>query len=370
MESSQKWRFGRLQHFSFQVLRNTADFASCCWSLGLWILWQLERCVMACLIELPIDGSRRMQCEIIRTYSDFPRNCIGIVEAGDHQTNRSKLNKKFSTSHCMTRNNFHCGAKLALLNAAPIQKIWAMFSDRLNKWRLCNGVFHFVVDRWMQAYVVRNHWYSFGFSTQLHRNCGSLRCFNKSFNLFESQLNCQSQRFATERGLVEWRAKNMNQCECEIDKWTAQATSRQSFVRIKNIGVSNRKYHCFDSIEKCETIWKKGTAFDWLCKALIGRKTADTNMSISEMIGWDLLYQLIEKDLKTESDIIVAITHWYLIKEAGFRCLGTGDEVSTPLEWRKITAVRQSQSLSPTTMRISTVNLKWICVICRIEVRN
>lgn len=45
------------------------------------------------------------------------------------------------------------------------------------------------------------------------------------------------------------------------------------------------------------------------------------------MIGWDLLYELIVNDLKTESDIIVAITHWYLIKQAGFRCLGTGDEV-------------------------------------------
>lgn len=50
-------------------------------------------------------------------------------------------------------------------------------------------------------------------------------------------------------------------------------------------------------------------------------------MSVTEMIGWDLLFKLIENDLKTESDIIVAIAHWYLIKQAGFRCLGTGDEV-------------------------------------------
>lgn len=49
-------------------------------------------------------------------------------------------------------------------------------------------------------------------------------------------------------------------------------------------------------------------------------------MSVTEMIGWECLYKLIEEDLKTESDIIVAITHWYLIKEAGFRCLSTGDE--------------------------------------------
>lgn len=50
-------------------------------------------------------------------------------------------------------------------------------------------------------------------------------------------------------------------------------------------------------------------------------------MSVTEMIGWDLLFKLIENDLKTESDIIVAVAHWYLIKQAGFRCLGTGDEV-------------------------------------------
>lgn len=50
-------------------------------------------------------------------------------------------------------------------------------------------------------------------------------------------------------------------------------------------------------------------------------------MSVTEMIGWDLLHKLIEKDLKTESDVIVAIAHWFLIKQATFRCLGTGDEV-------------------------------------------
>lgn len=50
-------------------------------------------------------------------------------------------------------------------------------------------------------------------------------------------------------------------------------------------------------------------------------------MSETEMIGWDLLYKLIEPDLKTETDIIVAVTHGYLIKQAGFRCLGTGYEV-------------------------------------------
>lgn len=57
------------------------------------------------------------------------------------------------------------------------------------------------------------------------------------------------------------------------------------------------------------------------------RKFFIKNMSVNEMVGWELLYKLIERDVKTESDIIVAITHWYLINQAGFRCLGTGDEV-------------------------------------------
>lgn len=51
----------------------------------------------------------------------------------------------------------------------------------------------------------------------------------------------------------------------------------------------------------------------------------------SALIGWELLYKLIEANLKNESDVIIAITHWFLIKEGGFRCLSTGDNVrSTP----------------------------------------
>lgn len=47
----------------------------------------------------------------------------------------------------------------------------------------------------------------------------------------------------------------------------------------------------------------------------------------STLIGWELLYKLIEANLKDESDVIIAIAHWFLIKEGGFRCLGTGDNV-------------------------------------------
>lgn len=62
-------------------------------------------------------------------------------------------------------------------------------------------------------------------------------------------------------------------------------------------------------------------------------------MSINEMIGWDLLYKLIAQDLRAESDIIVAVAHWFLIKEAGFRCVGNGDEVIKCLESIKCTVV-------------------------------
>lgn len=47
----------------------------------------------------------------------------------------------------------------------------------------------------------------------------------------------------------------------------------------------------------------------------------------STLVGWELLHKLIEANLKSESAVLIAITHWFLIKEGGFRCLGTGDNV-------------------------------------------
>jgi len=49
-------------------------------------------------------------------------------------------------------------------------------------------------------------------------------------------------------------------------------------------------------------------------------------MSSKSLVGWDVLYKLIEKDLKTEADVIIAITHWFLIVNGKFRCLGVGDQ--------------------------------------------
>lgn len=36
-------------------------------------------------------------------------------------------------------------------------------------------------------------------------------------------------------------------------------------------------------------------------------------MSVKGMIGWEFMFESIKNDLKTKSDIIVAIAHWYLI---------------------------------------------------------
>lgn len=98
--------------------------------------------------------------------------------------------------------------------------------------------------------------------------------------------------------------------------------------------MSKRKCHCFESLEygiKLVDKTNKQKQFNFY-KTFVKKKQKQykptTMTDVKEMIGWELLYTLIARDVKTESDIIVAITHWYLIKEAGFRCLGTGDEVN------------------------------------------
>lgn len=42
--------------------------------------------------------------------------------------------------------------------------------------------------------------------------------------------------------------------------------------------------------------------------------------------GWELLYKLIEDDVKNSEDLIVALVHWQLV-QLGFSCLSVGDEV-------------------------------------------
>lgn len=51
-------------------------------------------------------------------------------------------------------------------------------------------------------------------------------------------------------------------------------------------------------------------------------------MAKSILFGWDLLFKFTEQDIEEESDMIVAIIHWYLASHVGFRCLGTGQHVN------------------------------------------
>lgn len=48
-------------------------------------------------------------------------------------------------------------------------------------------------------------------------------------------------------------------------------------------------------------------------------------MATDYLFGWDLLYQTIKKDIKSKSDIIIVLTHWYLIKNS-FLCVGLSDD--------------------------------------------
>lgn len=44
-----------------------------------------------------------------------------------------------------------------------------------------------------------------------------------------------------------------------------------------------------------------------------------------------MTFKLVESDIKSASDVIIALTHWFLVKNGGLRCLGVGDDVSTLL---------------------------------------
>lgn len=57
------------------------------------------------------------------------------------------------------------------------------------------------------------------------------------------------------------------------------------------------------------------------------------------MIGWETFFTLIEKDIKSEVNIIIATLHWYMIKNS-FVCLGLGDNVSG-LIFKEILQIKQ-----------------------------
>lgn len=53
-------------------------------------------------------------------------------------------------------------------------------------------------------------------------------------------------------------------------------------------------------------------------------------MSATDLLGWDLLYNIVGKDFKKEADVLVALMHWFLIRNS-FKCIGLGDNVSMEL---------------------------------------
>ena len=52
----------------------------------------------------------------------------------------------------------------------------------------------------------------------------------------------------------------------------------------------------------------------------------------SDLFGWELNYRLVERDITKKEDVLIALTHWCLIK-FGFKCIGLGDSVSQWLEF-------------------------------------
>lgn len=50
-------------------------------------------------------------------------------------------------------------------------------------------------------------------------------------------------------------------------------------------------------------------------------------MAALELFGWDLIYRSVENEVLKKEDLLVAFTHWFIIKN-GFLCIGNGDSVS------------------------------------------
>lgn len=48
-------------------------------------------------------------------------------------------------------------------------------------------------------------------------------------------------------------------------------------------------------------------------------------MSSKDLFGWDLLYKTIETKISKESDVLIALTHWFLVRNS-LLCLGVGDD--------------------------------------------
>lgn len=53
-------------------------------------------------------------------------------------------------------------------------------------------------------------------------------------------------------------------------------------------------------------------------------------MTSEFVIGWELMFHSVQKDIKTKEDVLIVLIHWALIKSR-FRCIGLGDDVSKKL---------------------------------------
>lgn len=49
-------------------------------------------------------------------------------------------------------------------------------------------------------------------------------------------------------------------------------------------------------------------------------------MSSADYYGFESIYKLVEAAVQAKSDVLIAIIHWYLTKNA-FRNVGIGDDV-------------------------------------------
>lgn len=50
-------------------------------------------------------------------------------------------------------------------------------------------------------------------------------------------------------------------------------------------------------------------------------------MSEADYFGFELVFKSVEQSIQTKSDVLIAVVHWYLIKNS-FRNVGLGDDVS------------------------------------------
>lgn len=69
----------------------------------------------------------------------------------------------------------------------------------------------------------------------------------------------------------------------------------------------------------------------------------------TNLFGWDLLYKSVEKDIKTNQDILICLSHLVLVSN-GFKCIGLGESKTLdgtenksealPDNWNKSYAIR------------------------------